>query len=52
MSHIVDMTITDPPMEEIITAIYNEKEAFELTAHDEQGEEFPIAEKDEAYEHR
>ena len=56
MSHIVDMTITDPPMEEIITAIYNEKEAFELTAHEEQNrkDEFLIAEKDkdEAYEHR
>ncbi|HCI80262.1 MAG TPA: ABC transporter [Ktedonobacter sp.] len=54
MSHIVDMTITDPPMEEIITAIYNEKEAFELNTHEEQNREngFLIAKKDEAYEHR
>jgi len=53
MSHIVDLTITDPPMEEVITAIYNEKEAFELSAHEEPGrKELLIAEKDEAYERR
>ena len=49
MRSIVDMTITDPPMEEIIAAIYNEKEAFELDTHEPQektvGEEFLIAEK-------
>lgn len=58
MHSVVDMTITDPPMEEIIAAIYNEKEAFELVG-DEEGErqehqeeeEFPIVKKDRAYEH-
>ena len=45
MGHIVDFTITDPPMEEIIAAIYNEKEAFELITHKEPDEaiKFPIA---------
>ena len=46
MGHIVDFTITDPPMEEIIASIYNEKEAFELITHEEPDEavDFLIAE--------
>ena len=47
IGHIVDFTITDPPMEEIIAAIYNEKEAFELVTHEETDEasDFLIAEE-------
>ena len=36
-SHILDMTIADPPMEEIIAAIYGEKGKVE-TGHSEQGQ--------------
>ncbi len=38
--HIVDMTIADPPMEEIIADIYGQKRATELVAPAEAGTKF------------
>ncbi len=37
--HILDMTITDPPMEEIITAIYGEKGSVEMNQESREMEQ-------------
>ena len=39
---IQDMTITDPPMEEIIAAIYSEKGNVTLAKKNEQARSIPI----------
>jgi ABC-2 type transport system ATP-binding protein len=41
--HIVDMTIADPPMEEIIADIYGQKRATELVATEHAGAKYVVS---------